>query len=111
MLGKKLTEEKYKELVKGTILSSMTLSEIVDIATNLDKFWEFAGTYYTLGAESPIIIIDREQSVGGYNNSELTLSTMRGSVVSNDRNFQSLVNEAITVKLEKSENNEDTLSK
>lgn len=107
----KLTEEKYKKLVKGSILSSITLSEIVNIATNLDEFWEFAGTYYNLGAESPIIIIDREQSVGGYNNSELTLSTMRGSVVSNDEKFLSLVNEAITVKLEKSKNNEDTLSR
>ncbi len=113
-LGKELTEEKYKELVKGTILSHISLSEIVDIAINLDKFWEFAGTYYKLGAESPIIIIDREQSIGGYNNSELTLSIVRDFIFSNDKNFQALVNETITVKSkmpEINENNEDILSK
>ena len=113
-LGKELTEEKYKELVKGTILSHISFSELVNIAINLDKFWEFAGTYYKLGAGSPIIIIDREQSVGGYNNSELTLSIVRDCIISNDKNFQVLVNEAITTKSKLTvinENNEDILSK
>ena len=113
-LGKELTEEKYKELVNGTILGNISLEEIVDIAINLDKFWEFAGTYYKLGEESPIIIIDREQSVGGYNNSELTLSIVKDCIISNDKSFQALVDEVITTKsklTEINENNEDILNK
>ena len=97
-LGKKLTEEKYKELVEGSILSSLTLKEIVDIAINLDSFWEFAGTYYKLNSDNPTIIIDREQSVGGYNNSELTLLAVGNFAYSNDKQFQTQINETIASK-------------
>ena len=116
---KELNEEKYKEVVKGSILSLLTLNEIIEISTNLDKFWEFVGTYYKLGEESPIIIIDREQSVGGYNNSELTLSVENNNIKSNDLKFKTLIWERIVEKskvLAKSKDNiktaeKDTLSK
>lgn len=111
-LGEGLTEEKYNEIAKGTALSVLSYEELIESAVNFDKFWEFAGTYYKLKAGSPIIIIDREQSVGGYNNSELTLLADENSVVSNDKEFQTYINAVIgskekTAKAQESE--EDSL--
>lgn len=117
---KELTEEKYKEIVKGSKLELLTLSEIIEMSINLDKFWKFTGAYYKLAASGvPIIIIDREQSVGGYNNSELTLSFKNNNIKSNDRKFKTLICERIverakkliTAKDDVINDDEDTISK
>ena len=102
-LGEKLNEEIYRVITKDSILSNISLEEIIDIAVNLDKFWEFSGAYYKIN-EGTTIIIDREQSVGGYNNSELTLSFTENYIVSNNKEFQSLINELIIAKTNTSKN-------
>ena len=80
-----LTEEKYNEIVNGTLLSNLTLNEVVEIAADLDRFYDIAGVYYQENnTASPTIIIDREQSVGGYNNSYLTLNATNNYVISNN---------------------------
>lgn len=99
-IGKELNQEKYEELVAGTCLETISLEELVDIALNSEvmnpgknKFWEFAGTYYRLNLNNlPIIVIDREQTVGGYNNSELELNLIDDNTIeSNHKTFENLV--------------------
>lgn len=68
------------------------------------RFWEFAGAYYRFDEHNtPILVIDREQSVGGYNNSELTLWEDEDTkeLFSNDKTFLKLIAE----KIEEKENN------
>lgn len=66
-LGKELSKEKYEELV--------------------------AGTYYRMNLNNlPIIVIDREQTVGGYNNSELELNLLDDNTIKcNHKIFENLV--------------------
>ena len=99
-LGKILDQEKYEELVAGTCLEILTLDELVDIAINFkemnpgkNKIWEFAGVYYRFNLNNlPIIVIDREQTVGGYNNSELELNLLDDNTIkSNHKTFENLV--------------------
>ena len=80
---------------------------MVDFAINNDtmnpgknKFWEFAGAYYTFDKQNvPILVIDREQSVGGYNNSELIIwDNEEGILFSNDKTFLNLVEQKIAEK-------------
>ena len=110
-IGKELNQEKFEELVAGTCLESLTLNEIVDIAFNdelmnpgKNKFWKFAGTYYRFNLNNlPIIVIDREQTVGGYNNSELELTLIDDNTIkSNHKTFENLV----YLKLEEKEHNQ-----
>lgn len=109
-IGKELSNEKYEELVAGTCLETISLEELVDIALNSEvmnpgknKFWEFAGTYYRVNINNlPIIVIDRAQTVGGYNNSELELNILDDNTIeSNHKTFENLV----YLKLEEIENN------
>ena len=106
-IGKELSGNKYKELVEGTCLESLSLNEIVDIALNSEemnpgknKIWEFAGTYYRFNLNNlPIIVIDRAQTVGGYNNSELELNLLDDNTFKcNDRKFEELVYSKIAEK-------------
>lgn len=107
-LGKRLNKHKYEELVEGTCLDCLSLDEIIDIAINGErmnlvskdhKFWEFAGAYYRFTDHSSfVIVIDREQSVAGYNNSELTLFMTDNSVFSNDKRFLKLIKDKIKEK-------------
>lgn len=107
-LGKRLNQHKYEELVRDTDLEVLTLDDIIDIAINGEgmnlvsndhKFWEFAGAYYKFtGFSCFIIIIDREQAVGGYNNSELTLLVTNNCVSSNDKRFFKLIKDKIKEK-------------
>lgn len=102
MLGSKLDSKMYEKIVKGTALSSLSLEEIIDIAMNNEEvniisssgtgFWEYAGAYYRLDTKKqPTIVIDREMSVGGYNNSELTISVNGDSISSNDANLKRII--------------------
>ena len=99
-LGKELNQEKFEELVKGTCLEVLSLEELVDIALKSEemnpgknKIWEFAGTYYRFNLNNlPIIVIDRAQTVGGYNNSELELNLLDDNTLKcNDKTFEKLV--------------------
>lgn len=108
-IGKELSKEKYEELVAGTCLEVVSLDELVDIAINGDgmnfgnvqKFWDFAGAYYRMNLNNlPIIVIDREQTVGGYNNSELILSLLDDNTLKcNDKIFENLIYSKIYEKL------------
>ena len=110
-IGKELSNEKYEELVAGTCLETISLEELVDIAFNdelmnpgKNKFWEFAGTYYRVNINNlPIIVIDREQTIGGYNNSELELNLLDDNTIKcNHKTFENLV----YLKLEEKEHNQ-----
>ena len=110
-LGKNLNQEKFEELVAGTCLESFSLDELVDIALDSEemnpgknKIWEFAGAYYRLNINNlPIIVIDREQTVGGYNNSELELNLLDDNTIKcNHKTFENL----IYLKIEEKENNQ-----
>lgn len=110
-IGKELSNEKYEELVAGTCLEVLTLDELVCIAIDTEemnpgenKIWEFAGTYYRLNLNNlPIIVIDREQTVGGYNNSELELNILDDNTIKcNHKTFENLV----YLKLEEKEHNQ-----
>ena len=110
-IGKELSNEKYKELVAGTCLESLSLDELVDIALNSEemnpgknKIWEYAGAYYRMNINNlPIIVIDRAQTVGGYNNSELELNLLDDNTIeSNHKTFENLVYS----KIEEKENNQ-----
>lgn len=101
-LGKELSKEKYEELVKGTPLEGVSLDELVDVAINGEgmneisngrKFWEYAGTYYRYNNENYLVIsIDREQTVGGYNNSELKIVLVNNKhIITNNRTFTRLI--------------------
>ncbi len=103
MLGKELDENKYKELVDGSFMSALTLNEVIDTAMgkglNDDNFWEFAGAYYRLNEfNCPVIIIDREQAFGGYNNSEITLTVGKNDISSNDKKFKKILLDKIDHK-------------
>jgi len=109
MLGNKLDNKMYEKIVRGTPLSVLSLDEIIDIAMNNEQmniisssgsgFWEYAGAYYRFDAKKqPTIVIDREMSVGGYNNSELTISVSGNSISSNDSNLKRLIGEKINEK-------------
>lgn len=109
-IGKELNQVKYEELVAGTCLETISLEELVNIALNSEvmnpgknKIWEFAGTYYRLNLNNlPIIVIDREQTVGGYNNSELELNLIDDNTIKcNHKTFENLVYS----KIEEKENN------
>ena len=109
-IGKELNQEKYEELVAGTCLEDVSLNELVHIALNdeemnpgKNKIWEFAGAYYRFNSNNmPIIVIDRAQTVGGYNNSELELNLLDDNTLkSNDKNFENL----IYIKIEQKANN------
>lgn len=111
-LGKVLSKEKYEELVKGTLLEGVSLDDLVDIALNSEemnpgkhKIWEYAGAYYRYNLNNlPIIVVDREQTVGGYNNSELELNLLDDNTIkSNHKTFEKL----IYSKLEEKQNNKD----
>lgn len=91
-------------------MESLSLDEIVDIALNSEemnpgknKIWEYAGAYYRFNINNlPIIVIDREQTVGGYNNSELELNFLDDNTIkSNHKTFENLVYS----KIEEKENN------
>ena len=108
-LGKKLSKEKYEELVKGTTLEVLSLDELVDIAidgdgmnevSNGQKFWEYAGAYYRYNKENNLVIsIDREQTVGGYNNSELTIEFLNKMAISSNKiSFIRLISQRIAEK-------------
>ena len=110
-IGKELSKEKYEELVAGTCLEDLTLEELVDIALNSaemnpgkNKIWEFAGTYYRFNLSNlPIIVIDRAQTVGGYNNSEIELNLLDDNTIKcNHKTFENLVYS----KIEEKENNQ-----
>ena len=98
-IGKELNQQKFEELVAGTCLEDLTLEELVDIALNdeimnpgKNKIWEYAGAYYRFNINNlPIIVIDRAQTVGGYNNSELTISVNGDSISSNDANLKRII--------------------
>lgn len=110
-LGIELDQINYETLFRNTKFGCFTLSEMVDIAINdekinpgKNKFWEFAGAYYRFDKHNtPILVIDREQSVGGYNNRELTLWEDEDTqeMFSNDKTFLKLIAE----KIEEKENN------
>ena len=108
-IGKALNQRKYEKLVKGTSLENLSLSELVDIAINDErmneisnghKFWEYAGAYYRYNHENNLVIsIDREQSVGGYNNSELRIVIFKNKcITSNNRIFLRLIGSKISEK-------------
>ena len=107
-IGKELSKEKYEELVRGTCLEDLTLEELVDIALNSEemnpgenKIWEFAGAYYRFNLNNlPIIVIDRAQTVGGYNNSEIELTIIDDNTIKcNHKTFENLVYSKIEEKL------------
>ena len=99
MLGDKLTEEIYKEITAHSSLSVLTLDELIELAIECDKFWDYAGIYYIPKSKNNYdIIIDREQSVGGYNNSELVLSIINNEIDSNDNKFRKYVCQKIQEK-------------
>lgn len=109
-IEKELNQEKFEELVAGTCLEVLSLEELVNIGLNTEemnpgknKIWEYAGAYYRLNLNNlPIIVIDREQTVGGYNNSELELTLLDDNTVkSNHKTFENLV----YAKIEERENN------
>lgn len=107
-IGKELSKEKYEELVAGTCLEDLTLEELVDIALNdelmnpgKNKIWEYDGAYYRFNLNNlPIIVIDRAQTVGGYNNSELELNLLDDNTFKcNDKVFEDLVYKEIEEKI------------
>ncbi len=109
-IGKELNQEKFEELVAGTCLEVLSLEELVDIALNSqemnpgkNKIWEYAGSYYRINRENDLVIsIDREQVVGGYNNSEISIVLIKNKIItSKDRTFLRL----IVSKIEEKENN------
>ena len=109
-IGKELSGTKYKELVEGTCLEVLSLQELVNIAIKNEemnpgknKIWEYAGAYYRMNINNlPIIVIDREQTVGGYNNSELELNLIDDNTIKcNHKTFENLVYS----KIEEKENN------
>ena len=109
-IGKELDQDKYEELVAGTCLEALSLDEFVDIALNSEemnpgknKIWEFSGTYYRFNMNNlPIIVIDREQTVGGYNNSEIELTLIDDNTIKcNHKTFENL----IYSKMEEKSNN------
>ncbi len=109
-IGKELSKEKYEELVCGTCLEVLSLDELVDIALNSEvmnpgknKIWEFAGAYYRFNINNmPIIVIDRAQTVGGYNNSELELNFLDDNTIKcNHKTFENIVYS----KIQEKENN------
>ena len=113
-IGKELSAKKYKELVEGTCLEVLTLDEIVDIAIKgeemnpgKNKIWEYAGAYYRFNLNNlPIIVIDRAQTVGGYNNSELKIVLINNKfITTNSRTFTRL----IPTKSTRKETNENSL--
>ena len=68
------------------------MDELIVLAIELDKFWDYAGIYYMPKSKRNYdIIIDREQSVGGYTNTELVLSIINHEINSNDEKFKKLV--------------------
>ena len=106
-----ISKEKYEELVAGTCLEDLTLEELVDIALNdelmnpgKNKIWEYAGAYYRFNMNNlPIIVIDRAQTVGGYNNSEIELTLLDDNTIKcNHKTFENLVYS----KVEEKENNQ-----
>ena len=108
-LGKELSKEKYAELVKGTTLEVLSFEELIDIAINGEgmnevlngrKLWEYAGAYYRYNKENNLVIsIDREQTVGGYNNSELELNLLDDNTIKcNHKTFENLVYSKIEEK-------------
>ena len=106
-LGKELNKEIYNRLVAGTCLEILSLDELIDIAITdekmnpgKNKIWEFAGTYYKYSrCDMPEIIIDREQTVGGYNNSELKLYLLDDNTIhSNDKKFEEFIYSKIAEK-------------
>ena len=106
-LGKGLNQEIYEELVAGTCLESLSLEEVKNIAMNGEgmksgyyPFYEYAGSFYKYSRNNlPIIIIDREQSVGGYNNSALTLELIDDNTLkSNNKKFEELIYSNIEAK-------------
>ncbi len=101
MLGKNLTKKEYNKITSNSQLSLLTLDELINIAIEFDKFWDYAGIYYKFVGKDKdnfSIIIDREQSVGGYNNSELVLSVVYDQIFSNDSEFKELVCKKIEEK-------------
>ena len=108
-LGRKLSKEKYEELIKGTLLERLSLDELVDVAINGEgmneiskgrKFWEYAGSYYRFNKENYLVInIDREQTVGGYNNSELRIVLVNNKyITTNSRTFSFLLQTKLAEK-------------
>lgn len=106
-IGKELSKEKFEELVAGTCLENFTLDDLVDIAVNSgemnpgkNKIWEYAGSYYRVNLNNlPIIVIDREQTIGGYNNSELELDLLDDNTIKcNHKTFENLVYSKIEEK-------------
>ena len=99
MIGEKLTEKTYNKLTAHTNLNLLTMDELIELAIEVDKFWDYAGIYYKLRDKNDFdIIIDREQSVGGYNNTELVLSIINNKLVANDEKFKQLVCKKIEEK-------------
>ena len=96
MLEKKLTEEIYEKIVENTILKNLSLQELINMAINFDRFYDFAGSYYKFDDSTPVIVLDREQPVGGYNNSELTISVFPYHVSANDKKFEKLLTDELT---------------
>ena len=96
----KLNEEKYQELTRDSLLKVFSLKELIELSINYDTFWEFACVYYEIKNNVPIIVIDREMSVGGYNNSELKISASSSEVYSNDKKFKEFLETEIAKKLE-----------
>ena len=107
-LGKRLNQHKFEELVQDTCLDCLSLDEIVDIAingkgmnyvSNGNNFWNFAGAYYKfIGLSQFVIVIDREQMVEEYNNSEIVLVVKDKNISSNDKRFFALVKAKINEK-------------
>lgn len=107
MLGIELDQTNYETLFRNAKFGCFTLNEMVDIAINdekmnpgKNKIWEFAGAYYAFNKHNePMLIIDREQTVGGYNNSELIIwDNEEGILFSNDKTFLNLVEQKIAEK-------------
>ena len=99
-LGDELTEEKYAEIVSRSLLSAISLNEIMGIAASIDDFWNVTGAYYKMRGGFPMIIIDREQRGGGAISGELVLSVIGTRLVSNNRNFHELIYSLIMNKMQ-----------
>lgn len=106
LIGIELDQINYETLFRDAKFGCLTLNEMIDIAINGEemntssKFWEFAGAYYKFDKHNvPILVIDREQSVGGYNNSELEIwDNEEGVLFSNNTTFLNLVEQKIAEK-------------
>ena len=107
MLAIELDQINYETLFRNAKFGCFTLQEMVDLAVNNEtmnpgkfKIWEFAGVYYAFNKHNePMLIIDREQTVGGYNNSELIIwDNEEGILFSNDKTYLNLVKEKIKEK-------------